>query len=233
MGGLTALAQAIIGSMIPPRDRGKYSGYMGAVMAVGTAGGPLLGGFIVDSPLGWRWTFFVCVPLAVVALILLQVTLQDPARQAPRQDRLARLHPADLRRQPAPDLGLLRRQPGLLRLVVLAVGPHGGRRRRCCWPCWCWSNPRWSSPSSRSRSSPSAPPPWPSSPPWPSASPCSAPSTFLGQYFQVARGATPTEAGLLTLPMIAGNLIGSVVSGQLISRTGKWKRLPVGRRPSC
>ena len=76
MGGLTALAQAIIGSMIPPRDRGKYSGYMGAVMAVGTAGGPLLGGFIVDSPLGWRWTFFVCVPLAVVALILLQVTLK-------------------------------------------------------------------------------------------------------------------------------------------------------------
>jgi MFS family permease len=49
-------------------------------------------------------------------------------------------------------------------------------------------------------------------------------STFLGQYFQVARGATPTEAGLLTLPMIAGNLLGSVVSGQLISRFGKWKR---------
>ena len=78
MGGLTALAQAIIGTMIPPRNRGKYSGYMGAVMAVGTAGGPLLGGFIVDSPLGWRWTFFVCVPLAVVALILLQITLKIP-----------------------------------------------------------------------------------------------------------------------------------------------------------
>lgn len=49
-------------------------------------------------------------------------------------------------------------------------------------------------------------------------------STFLGQYFQVARGASPTKAGLLTLAMIAGNLVGSVVSGQLISRTGKWKR---------
>ncbi len=83
MGGLTALAQAIIGSMIPPRDRGKYSGYMGAVMAVGTAGGPLLGGFIVDSPLGWRWTFFVCVPLAVVALILLQITLKIPHVKRP------------------------------------------------------------------------------------------------------------------------------------------------------
>src|SRR3954451_17620420 len=83
MGGLTALAQAIIGTMIPPRDRGKYSGYMGAVMAVGTAGGPLLGGYIVDSPLGWRWTFFVCVPLAVVALILLQVTLKVPHIKRP------------------------------------------------------------------------------------------------------------------------------------------------------
>jgi hypothetical protein len=83
MGGLTALAQAIIGSIIPPRERGKYSGYMGAVMAVGTAGGPLLGGFIVDSALGWRWTFFVCVPLAVVALILLQVTLKVPHIKRP------------------------------------------------------------------------------------------------------------------------------------------------------
>ena len=76
MGGLMALAQSIIGTIIPPRERGRYSGYMGAVMAVATAGGPLLGGFIVDSPLGWRWTFFVCVPLAVIALILLQKTLK-------------------------------------------------------------------------------------------------------------------------------------------------------------
>ncbi|WP_374210085.1 MFS transporter [Pseudarthrobacter raffinosi] len=53
-------------------------------------------------------------------------------------------------------------------------------------------------------------------------------TTFLGQYFQVARGATPTEAGLLTLPMIAGNLTGSVVSGLLISRTGKWKGYLIG-----
>ncbi|NKX50323.1 MFS transporter, partial [Arthrobacter deserti] len=54
-----------------------------------------------------------------------------------------------------------------------------------------------------------------------------ASSTYLGQYYQVARGAPPTEAGLLTLPMVAGNLAGSVVSGQLISRHGKWKRFLV------
>ncbi len=76
MGGLTALVVAIIGSIIPPRERGRYSGYMGAVMAVAMSGGPVLGGVIVDSPLGWRWCFYVCVPLAVIALVLLQRTLK-------------------------------------------------------------------------------------------------------------------------------------------------------------
>ena len=75
MGGLTALVVAIIGSIVSPRDRGKYNGYTGAVMAVSMSGGPLLGGAIVDSPLGWRWCFFVCVPIAVIALVLLQRTL--------------------------------------------------------------------------------------------------------------------------------------------------------------
>ena len=83
MGGLTAPGAGLSAHCKRPRERGKYSGYMGAVMAVGTAGGPLLGGFIVDSALGWRWTFFVCVPLAVVALILLQVTLKIPHVRRP------------------------------------------------------------------------------------------------------------------------------------------------------
>ena len=56
-----------MGSIIAPRERGRYAGYMGAVMAVSTVSGPLLGGVIVDSPLGWRWCFFVCIPLAVIS----------------------------------------------------------------------------------------------------------------------------------------------------------------------
>ena len=75
MGGLTALTQSIMGAMIAPRQRGRYAGYMGAVMAVATVSGPLLGGVIVDSSLGWRWTFYVCIPLAVIALFVLQATL--------------------------------------------------------------------------------------------------------------------------------------------------------------
>ncbi|WP_441399625.1 MFS transporter [Arthrobacter sp. 2YAF22_2] len=223
MGGLTALAQAIMGSMIPPRDRGKYSGYLGAVMAVGTAGGPLLGGFIVDSPLGWRWTFFVCVPLAIVALILLQVTLKLPHIKRPAKiDWLGSV--------------LLTSGVSLLLIWVSFAGNPD------YYDWWSWQTvamvgggivllallvvveSRVSQPiiplkiiSERTTALSIL------------ASVAVGvamfgSSAFLGQYFQVARGATPTEAGLLTLPMIAGNLIGSVLSGQLISRTGKWKR---------
>ncbi|CAH0285723.1 Multidrug resistance protein 3 [Arthrobacter sp. Bi26] len=223
MGGLTALAQAIIGSMIPPRDRGKYSGYMGGVMAVGTAGGPLLGGFIVDSPLGWRWTFFVCVPLAVVALILLQVTLKIQHVKRPAKiDWLGSI--------------LLTSGVSLLLIWVSFAGNPD------YYDWWSWQSVAMVGGGVlllgllvlvESRvAQPIIPLKIISERTTALAILASVAvgvgmfgsSTFLGQYFQVARGATPTEAGLLTLPMIAGNLIGSVASGMLISRTGKWKR---------
>lgn len=223
MGGLTALAQAIIGSMIPPRDRGKYSGYMGGVMAVGTAGGPLLGGFIVDSPLGWRWTFFVCVPLAVVALILLQITLKIPHIKRPAKIDW---------------LGSILLTSGVSLLLIWVS--FAGNSDYYGW--WSWQTAAMVGGGVlllallvvvESRvAQPIIPLKIISERTTALAILASVAvgvgmfgsSTFLGQYFQVARGATPTEAGLLTLPMIAGNLIGSVASGMLISRTGKWKR---------
>ncbi len=222
MGGLMALAQAIIGAMIPPRERGRYSGYMGAVMAVGTAGGPLLGGFIVDSPLGWRWTFFVCVPLAIISLILIQVTLKlTHVRRPAKIDWLGAI--------------LLSASVSTLLVWVSFAGQAG------YYDWWSWQTAamvggalvgvvllmlveskvaqpiiplkilanRTTALSVIASSAVGVS--------------MYASSSFLGQYFQVARGATPTEAGLLTLPMIAGNFVGSVASGQLISRFGKWK----------
>jgi EmrB/QacA subfamily drug resistance transporter len=227
MGGLTALAQAIIGSIIPPRERGKYSGYMGAVMAVGTAGGPLLGGFIVDSSLGWRWTFFVCVPLAVVALILLQVTLKIPhVRRPAKIDWVGSI--------------LLTSGVSLLLIWVSFAG------KADYYDWWSWQSAVMVGGGvlllallvlvESKVSQPIIPLKIISERTTALAIVASVAvgvamfgsSTFLGQYYQVARGATPTEAGLLTLPMIAGNLIGSVVSGQLISRYGKWKRFLIG-----
>lgn len=222
MGGLTALAQAIIGTMIPPRNRGKYSGYMGAVMAAGTAGGPLLGGFIVDSPLGWRWTFFVCVPLAVVALVLLQVTLKiQHVRRPAKIDWLGSIlltsgvsllliwvsfagNPAYydwISWQSALMVG-----GGVLLLALLVLVES--KVEQPIIPLKIISERTTALAILASVAVGIA---------------MFGSSTFLGQYFQVARGATPTEAGLLTLPMIAGNLAGSVASGLLITRTGKWK----------
>ncbi|HKU11790.1 MAG TPA: MDR family MFS transporter [Sinomonas sp.] len=222
MGGLMALAQAIIGAMIPPRERGRYSGYMGAVMAVGTAGGPLLGGFIVDSPLGWRWTFFVCVPLAIISLILIQMTLKlTHVRRPAKIDWLGAV--------------LLSASVSTLLIWV----SFAGQANYYDW--WSWQSAvmvggsvvgivllmiveskvaqpiiplkiianRTTALSIIASSAVGVS--------------MFASSSFLGQYFQVSRDATPTEAGLLTLPMIAGNFLGSVVTGQLISRFGKWK----------
>ncbi|MHA7283639.1 MFS transporter [Arthrobacter sp. TMS2-4] len=223
MGGLTALAQAIIGTIIAPRERGRYSGYMGGVMAVATAGGPLLGGFIVDSPLGWRWTFFVCVPLAIIALVLLQVTLKLP----------------DTRRKASIDwLGsiLLTAGVSLLLIWVSFAGKEGyydwfsresalmvggsvvllalllvveSKATEPIIPLKIISQRTTALAIIASITVGVA---------------MFASSSYLGQYYQVARGATPTEAGLLTLPMIAGNLIGSIGAGLLVTRFGKWKR---------
>ena len=78
-GGLQALVQVVIAAIIPPRERGKYSGYMGSVLAAATVSGPLIGGLLVDTPgLGWRWTFFVGVPIALISLFVVQKTLRLP-----------------------------------------------------------------------------------------------------------------------------------------------------------
>ncbi|AMM31857.1 major facilitator transporter [Sinomonas atrocyanea] len=222
MGGLMALAQAIIGAMIPPRERGRYSGYMGAVMAVGTAGGPLLGGFIVDSPLGWRWTFFVCVPLAVVSLILIQATLKlKHVRRHAKIDWLGSL--------------LLSASVSTVLIWVSFAGQPG------YYDWWSWQTGAMLGGALVGIvlliivESKVAQPIIPLKIIADRTTALSiiasaavgvsmyASSSFLGQYFQVARGATPTEAGLLTLPMIAGNFLGSVVTGQLITRFGRWK----------
>ena len=80
-GGVISLVQVLISDIISPRERGRYVGLLGAVIAVGTAGGPLLGGVITDS-IGWRWNFYVAVPFAIVGLILIQRTLRLPKRPA-------------------------------------------------------------------------------------------------------------------------------------------------------
>src|SRR5690606_37787069 len=77
VGGLTALVQVVIAGMVSPRERGRYAGYIGSVFAVSTVSGPLIGGLLVDT-VGWRWCFFVGLPVAVLAFVVLQKTLKLP-----------------------------------------------------------------------------------------------------------------------------------------------------------
>jgi EmrB/QacA subfamily drug resistance transporter len=220
MGGLTALVQAIMGTIIAPRERGRYAGYMGAVMAVSTVSGPLLGGLLVDTPLGWRSTFFVCVPLAIVALFVIQRTLKI----------------ADSRRQPRIDyLGaiLLAAGASLPMLWVTFAGDD--------YAWWSWQTAAFLGATAILVAITIA---WELKTPEPLVPlrllanrtavlsivasvavgiAMFGGSTFLGQYFQLARGYSPTRAGLLTIPLMAAMLLSSTLTGQVVSRTGRWK----------
>lgn len=222
MGGLVATSQSILGSIIPPRERGRYSGYMGATMALGTVSGPLLGGLIVDTPgLGWRWCFFVCVPIAVMALVLLQ--------------RYLRI--ATIRRDISIDYWgavLITIAASLPLLWVTFAGSSypwiswttaafwGGTLVAAALLVWVeLRHPQPLIPLDvvRERTTALA-----------IIGSISVGiamfggSVFLGQYFQVAGGHTPTMAGLLGIPLMAGSLVGTTASGLLITRSGRWKR---------
>ncbi|MBM7415992.1 EmrB/QacA subfamily drug resistance transporter [Rhodococcus sp. PvP016] len=223
MGGLTALVVAIIGSIVSPRERGRYSGYMGAVMAVSMSGGPILGGVIVDSPLGWRWCFFVCIPLAVIALLLLQRTLHitTERKEDVSIDWLGAL--------------LLTAGVSVLLIWVSFAGKAGYydwiSRETAMYVGGGVALLILTVLVEAKVKSPIIPLKIVTERTTGLAIIASVAvgvglfgaTTFLGQYFQTARGYSPTAAGLLSIPLVAGMLVSSVGSGQLISRFGKWK----------
>ena len=219
-GGLAALSQIIMADIISPRERGRYMGLFGAVMAVATVGGPLLGGLITDT-WGWRWNFFVALPFAVAALVLLQRTLHLPAlaKTKARIDYLG--------------IVLLSVSVSLLLIWVTIAGDSfdwwstetvlmvGGallgallfvivelRVKDPLIPLTLFKNRTFTLSVIASIATGIA---------------MFGASVFLGQYMQLARGASPTEAGIMTIPMIAGLLLSSIGVGALITRFGRWK----------
>jgi EmrB/QacA subfamily drug resistance transporter len=226
MGGLTALAQTVIAAMIPPRQRGRYNGYLGSVMAVATVSGPLIGGVIVDTDgLGWRWCFYVCVPLAVIALALIQKTLHLEHR--PRKASIDWFGAAFI----ATGVSIL----------LIWVSFAGNDFAWMSWQTAAFLAGGLVSLIAavfveRRVKEPVVPPKIIAKPTTALAIVASLAvgiamyggSVFLGQYFQVARGYSPTTAGLLSMPLMVGVLISSTISGRLITATGYYKRYIMG-----
>ena len=226
VGGLAALVQVVIASMVTPRERGRYSGYIGAVFALATVSGPLIGGLIVDSPLGWRGCFFVGLPFALAAFVLLQRTLHLPV----------------VRREVSID-------------YAGATLIMGGVSLLLVWVSLAGSSFAWASATSaglvvggavliaaalvveaRFATEPIIPLRLFRDRTTSLATLASVmigiamfgATVYLSQYFQFSRGMSPTEAGLMSIAMVGGLLVSSITSGRIISRTGVWKRWLVG-----
>jgi EmrB/QacA subfamily drug resistance transporter len=223
-GGLAALSQIIMADIISPRDRGRYAGLFGGVMAVGTVGGPLLGGVVTDA-FGWRWNFFIALPIAVVAIVLLQLTLHLPKhpRRKVRIDYLGAVLIAggvsllliwvsqagnQFEWASTPSLVMVGGAAVLLALAVIVELTV----KEPIIPLSMFANRTFTLAVVASISVGVA---------------LFGTSVFLAQYMQLARGATPTQSGLLTIPMMAGLLGTSIVFGGVISRTGRWKAVMV------
>ncbi|TDE54063.1 DHA2 family efflux MFS transporter permease subunit [Nonomuraea mesophila] len=225
VGGLSALSQVILGDIVSPRERGRYSGYMGAVFGISTVAGPLLGGFIVDADwLGWRWCFYVVVPFAVVAFLVIQRVLKLPAT---KRDTSIDIWGATTITAAASALMLLLTLGGntfewdsvwtyflaSIALLMLALAVLSERTAR---------NPILPPRLFRNRTFVLT----------------SIASLFVGmamfgamiylpQYLQNVKGLSPTDSGLMTLPMVAALFVSGVVSGKIVTKTGRWKLFPV------
>ena len=215
MGGLQALIQVVIAAMVSPRERGRYSGYIGATFAVATVSGPLVGGLIVDSPLGWRWCFWVTVPIAVIAFIVLGRTLKLPVvKRDVRIDWFGALFLVggvslllvwvSMAGKQFPwasteTAGLV--VAGVLALIIALI--IESRVREPIVPLGMFRNPTVTLATIATVAVGTA---------------MFGGAVFLGQYFQIARSYTPTHAGLMTLPMVLGLFLSSTIAGQIISR---------------
>src|SRR3984957_8943732 len=217
-GGLMTLAMAIVGDVIPPRERGRYQCYFGAVFGVASVIGPLVGGFLVDQA-SWRWVFYVNLPVGAVALIVINRVLRlDDVPHRAKIDILG---------------SLLIVAGGSLFLVAVQDAGSAARITNTAWAfgipglilvgLFVWwegraAEPIIPLPLFRTRL-------------------CTVANVlgfitgmvmfgaliFLPQYFQRVRGISPTQSGLRLLPLLAGMLLMSISSGRLISKLGRYK----------
>jgi EmrB/QacA subfamily drug resistance transporter len=223
-GGLMILSQTIIADLVPPRQRAKYMAPMGAVFGLAAVAGPLLGGWFTDS-IGWRWAFWVNLPLGVLALAVCAVALRLPRRAV---------------RVRVDVLGIALMAAAVSCTVLVAT--------------WGGTTYKWSDPiilglaaggviawvlffASQRRAAE------PVIPLWLFHSRIFNLATLIGlivvgvgmfavvgylpTYLQMVYGYSATESGLLLIPMVVGILVTAILSGQLISKNGRYKAFPI------
>ncbi|MDG6103938.1 MFS transporter [Dactylosporangium aurantiacum] len=229
-GGLIIVAQAIVADLVPARDRGRYTGVLGGVFAISSVAGPLLGGYFTDVA-GWRWCFWINVPVGLVALLVAAVVLRLPAVPG---------------RRPRLDAAGIMSSAAAVSCVVL-VGVWGGTR-------YAWASPQilglaaaavvagaWFVVAERRAAEPVIPM-------WLLRDRTFAVSTAVGllvsvgmfagvgylpTFLQMVRHRDATSAGLSMIPLMAAILVTSVLSGQFISATGRYRALPVAGALVC
>jgi EmrB/QacA subfamily drug resistance transporter len=222
-GGLLVVTLAVVGDIIPPRQRGRYQGYFGGVFGVSTIVGPLLGGFFVDN-LSWRWIFFINLPIGALALTVIAIVFH--ARADDIRHRIDYLGAVTLAGGLAAivlytSLGgttYAWGAPGMVALVVAGVALLVAflfveeRAEEPILPLGLFRNRVFSVTCAIGFVVGFA---------------LFGAVTYLPLYLQIVRGHSPTVSGLLLTPLMGGLLISSIASGQLISRYGRYKPYPI------
>ncbi|MEV1046807.1 MFS transporter [Streptomyces sp. NPDC049916] len=222
-GGLMVLSMAIVGDLVTPRERGKYQGLFGAVFGVTSVLGPLLGGFFTEH-LSWRWVFYINLPVGVVALIVIAAVLHIPVRREKHTiDYLGTFLIASV----ATCLVLIASLGGttwawgsvwIIGLAVLAavlLVAFVAVERRAAEPVLPLKLFRIRTFSLVAVIS------------FVIGFAMFGAMTYLPTFLQVVHGITPTMSGVHMLPMVLGLLLTSTGSGQIVSRTGRWKVFPL------
>lgn len=215
-GGLMIGAQAIIGELVSPRERGRYLGLIGAAYVVAAVGGPLLGGLAVDR-LGWRWIFAGYPPLGLVALALLTVTLRLPALRRGHGGAPIDYAGAFALAVAVVGVVLLGQTREPVFLLVAAAGAvawlvSARRAADPILPLRLFRDRAFAVPVAISLLIGFA---------------LFGTLTYLPAYLQIALRSSATQAGLPVTALMAGVLVSTVVSGRLITRTGRYKAYPV------